>query len=243
MGTPDWSGWLASGPWAGSGDDTDALPAIVGLASNIVVGNNPPYTLQDFLAIYPKWGGPPITPVPTATLESGNEVIVVNSAAGMVAGNPIAGAGIPDGTFIVSIASTNVTLSNAPTANASNVALTVWNAPLIPFPVILLFIALASASLVQARWLDTWIMAMGLFVAHFATLYARSDGNPNSTVGQAAASGLAFGVQVAKSVGDVSVNYQAVQGIEDWGAWNLTSFGQQLATFARVIGMGPMLLY
>jgi uncharacterized membrane protein (DUF2068 family) len=74
-------------------------------------------------------------------------------------------------------------------------------------------------------------------------LYARSDGNPSSTIGNIAAQAITTGIQVAKSVGDVNVSYQPIQGIEEWGAWNLTVYGQQLATMAKVIGAGSMLLW
>jgi hypothetical protein len=243
MGTPDWSGYLASGPWAGSYDGVD-FSAIIGVVSNIVVGSNPPYTIQDFFQFYPKWGGTPLS-VPGATLVAGNEQITLAAAppAGLAVGNPVAGPNIPDGTTVTAISGETITLSNAPTEPGTGVTLTAWNAPLIPIVVLQLYIALASASLVQGKWLDTWPFAMALYIAHFATLYARSDGNPNSNVGQAAAQGLAFGIQVATSVGDLSVTYEPVPGLEDWGAWNLTTFGQQLATFAKVIGMGPMMLY
>lgn len=244
MGTPDWTGWLAS-IWGPSTDPFSPL-AIVALASNVVVGNNPPYTVQDFLTFYPKFGGIPLlsgTAAPTGNITAGNQTVVVNNPAGIAAGQPIAAAGIADGTFVSSISGNNMNVSLPPTASGNNVVLTIWSAPALPVPVLLAFIALASASLVQARWLDSWIVAMGLFVAHFATLYVKSDGNPFSNPGQVAAAGLATGIQVSKSVGDVSVAYQPVQGLSEWGAWNLTTYGQQLATMAKIIGMGPLFLY
>jgi hypothetical protein len=242
MATPDWNAWLAS-VW-GPSVECSGPGAIIALASNVTVGgSNPSYTLQDYLTFYPKWGGTPVASV-TFTGEEGGDEITVNSASGLAVGNPVMGDGIPDGTFITGINDTTVTLSNELTENISSAtALTVWNTPLIPFAVLQAYIALATASLAQCRWGDTWMVGIGLFVSHFATLYAQSDGNPNATVSQAASSGLSTGVQVAKAVGDVSVAYQAVSGIDDWAAWNLTSFGQQLATFAKVIGAGPMFLY
>jgi hypothetical protein len=241
MGTPDWNGWLAS-QWGPSVDLT-GFGDFSGFVNNIVVGSNPPYFIQDFFAFYPKWGGPPLAPVPTATLVAGNQVANVSSTAGMAVGNPVAGANIPDGTFIQAIGTGAITLSNAPINSASNVPLTVWNAPLVPIAVLQVYIALASASLVQGKWLEQWTFAMALFVAHFADLYARSEGAPASTATQAAGQGLAFGILIAKSVGDVSASYQLVGGLEDWGAWNLTVYGQQLATMARIVGMGPMMLW
>lgn len=236
--TPNWSEWLNT-TWGWP--DDNAVPIGQG-ASNVVVGSNPPYTLQDFFAIYPKFGGRPLIQA-GAVLTQGNPQITVTSTASMAPGNPVAGTGIPDGALIVSVDdATHFTMTVAPTADGT-VAVTVWNAPPIPFMVISLYIALATASLVQARWIEQWPLAMALYVAHFLTLYARSDGNPLSTVGQIAAQGLSLGIQTAKSVGDVSVSYQPVTGLEEWGMWTLTLYGTQLAQLAKIIGSGGMLLY
>jgi hypothetical protein len=58
-----------------------------------------------------------------------------------------------------------------------------------------------------------------------------------------AAQGLAGGIQTSKSVGDVSVGYQTLSSLANWGAWNLTRYGQQLATMAAVVGSGPMVIW
>lgn len=63
------------------------------------------------------------------------------------------------------------------------------------------------------------------------------------TPAQVAARALATGIQTSKSVGDVSVGYQALTALENWGAWNLTRFGQQLAQLARVQGAGMMFFW
>ena len=60
---------------------------------------------------------------------------------------------------------------------------------------------------------------------------------------QIAAQGVANGIQVSKSVGDVSASYQTLTSLEAWGAWNLTKQGQQLATMAQVVGAGPMVIW
>jgi len=238
MSTPNFTALLDQ-IWAWPVDSLGALPAL-SAAQNIALGTNPPYTVQDFLAFYPKFGGVTLQTSATTTLDSA-DVTVVN-AAGLAVGNPVSGIGIPDGASIKSIAGTVVTLT-APATASGTVIIAVWNLPLIPISVLNAYIYLASASLVQARWQEQWKMAMALFVAHYATLYAKSDGDANSTVGQAASQGLSSGIQVAKSVGDVSVTYQPIQGLENWGAWNLTSYGQALATLAKVVGAGPMLLW
>jgi hypothetical protein len=137
----------------------------------------------------------------------------------------------------------SVTLSVNATATASAAQIQVWNAPIVPFAIINAYIYAAASSLVQARWLALWQMAMGLFVSHFLTLYARSDGNPNANIAQAAAQGLAFGIQTSKAVHDVSVSYTLVGGLEGWGQWNLTVYGQILASYGKTVGSGSMLIW
>ena len=72
-------------------------------------------------------------------------------------------------------------------------------------------------------------------------MQAFTSGQPNGA--QIAAQGLAGGIQASKSVGDVSVSYQVLTSLEEWGSWQLTSYGQQLATAAKVMGAGPMVVY
>jgi hypothetical protein len=245
MGIPDWCGWLDS-IW-GPGTDCAGPGSIIAAASNVVFGSNPPYFIQDFLRTYLKWGGRPIAGL-TVTLVSGSTAAVVNSGAGIAVGNPVDGVGIPDGTIITTVSGTAITLSNEATVSLVNSPLTLWNAPLIPFAVMQAYLALASSSLQQARWQEEWMVAMGLFIAHYVTLYARTDGGTQDTTGNttaaaAAAQGMASGIMVSKAVGDVSASYAQLTSFEDWGAWNLTLYGQQLITMARLVGAGPMLLW
>ena len=240
MATPDWDAWLAS-QWGPGFEGPGCSLAIIQSASNLAFGSNPPYTVQDFFAIYPKFGGTPLM-LPTTAIESSSGVPV--ATAGIAVGNPVSdSAGLfADGTVVASVGSGAISLSNEASGSGPT-TLTIWNATLVPIMVILMYVALASSCLVQARWLNSWKFGMSLFIAHFLTLYARSDGNPMSTIGQVAAQGLSLGIQTAKSVGDVSVSYQPVTGLEDWGMWNLTIYGEQFAQLAKMIGSGPLFLY
>jgi hypothetical protein len=243
--TPNWDSWLES-VWGPETDDSTIPLAIIEAASNVVVGSNQFYGIQDFFSFLPAFAGPTVS-VPNVTTTIGDDVVVTGAAppAGLAPTNPVADAtddSIPDGTLIVSIAGNNITLSEDATESGT-IILTVWNQCPFPIAVVTAYIALATACLVQNRWQEQWPIAMAWFVAHYLTLYARAAGNPNSTLGQLAASGLAFGIQVSKAVGDVSTSYQAVQGIENFAAWNLTVWGQLLATQAKVVGAGPLFLY
>ena len=114
-------------------------------------------------------------------------------------------------------------------------------AGLIPQPVLQAYINLASACLVQARWLDSWTLAMGLFVAHYCTLYLQSEGSPGTTAQSVAASGLTKGVLVSKGAGGVNAGMQTLIGEwGSWGQWNMTVYGTSLMTQAKMIGAGMM---
>jgi hypothetical protein len=207
-------------------------------ASNIVVGTNPPYSVSDFLNVYPKFGGTPT--ITTATLTTGSPNVTVALATGLAAGQLVAAAGIPGGTTILSVAGSVLTLSANATASATNQNVTVFTAPFVSLYVLNMYITLASASLVQARWLERWPLGMALFIAHYASLFMQSDGGVYSTAGQAAIAGLQQGITTSKAVGPVSESMQPLGGLEDWGEWNLTTYGIQLASQAKVVGGGPM---
>lgn len=111
---------------------------------------------------------------------------------------------------------------------------------IVPDGVLTTYVTLASACLVQARYQDLWLVVMGLFIAHFCTLYLDTDACPTATAAQAAAQGAAKGIMTASSVGDVSFSYQPVEGLDGWAAWTLTKYGQQFVTWAKPMGSGSM---
>lgn len=109
-----------------------------------------------------------------------------------------------------------------------------------------MYIGLADAVVKESRWRRQWKFAMGLFVAHFLALYLQSLTDANSTAAQVVAAGQARGLMSSKSVDDVSVSYDfsaIAQGLDGWAAWNLTTFGQQYATLARMVGKGGMYVW
>lgn len=223
-------------------NDSIGLYSFFAGAANITVGANPPYSVADVLAIYPKFFGPSLAVTFALTSGSSNAVLPATNDA-LAPGQLITGKDIPAGTTILSVTGTAVVLSaNATATNAAEAAL-FYAAPLVPLAVMNAYILLASASVMQSRWQDGWALGMALSIAHYATLWLQSDGNGATTAAQAAQQGIAKGIQVSKAVGDTSVGYQALTEFEDWGSWNLTMYGQQFATMARVIGAGPMLIW
>lgn len=324
--TPNFNAWIATAWGAGGEYWSSRCAAFFGAATNLVFGVNPPYFLDNFLAIYPKFFGLP-TPLSGCSVAIGTSAITVSNANGLNYGQFVQAPGVlPPGSVIVGLAGNVVTVNTSALATNANFTLATYQQPPIPVGVVLLYMNLANASLVQARWQEMWLAAMGLYIAHFLTLYAKSDestlfetlatavhgetpvgavpgtvytlsaappggslqsltknggflvpGPAYTLVGATvtlavatvlddvlyatwpiqvqtfassapngasiAAQGLAGGVQVAKSVGDVSVSYQPLEALADWAAWGLTSYGQILATFARSVGQGPMVIY
>lgn len=322
--TPNFNAWLQMA-W-GSGASYEVACSTFYGATNLVFGQNPPYYLDNFRSVYPKFFGLP-TALSGCSTTIGTNLVEVPSVLGLDYGQFLQAPGVfPPGTIIVGIGDGTITLNNNALVTSANATLMIFEASPIPTGVLLMYTRLAYASLVHARWQEMWFAAMGWFIAHYCTLYARSDasevfetlqttmhaetpagdvpgtvytlsgpppggslqsltknglfllpgvdyalGGANLTLtvdtiagdklyavwpvqtqtfaasapngAQIAAQGLAGGIQTSKSVGDVSVGYQALTALEDWGAWNLTVYGQLLATEARVVGSGPMVIW
>jgi len=309
----------------GAGQAGGCSVSLFGAATNLVFGQNPPYYLDDFLAFSPKFFGQP-TALSGCTTVADSANVTVPSIAGLNYYQFVQSVGnFPKGTLITGISGVTVTLGQSALASASNVTLMVYESQPVPASVVQLYLNLATASLVQARWQEQWYIAMALFIAHYSTLYARTDASETLTIletaihgevpagtlptaaftltaappggalqaltanglfmtpgvdytlvgneitltntltegalyatwpvqqqtfstlqptgAAVAAQGLAGGIQVSKGVGDVSVSYQPLASLEQFGQWQLTMYGQQLATMAAVIGAGPCVIY
>lgn len=93
------------------------------------------------------------------------------------------------------------------------------------------------------RWGRQWKLGMSLFVAHFCTIYLMTYQDPASSAAAVIASAQTKGLVSSKSVGDVSVSYDfslAVQDVDRWGQFNLTTFGNQFVSLARLLSKGGM---
>lgn len=106
------------------------------------------------------------------------------------------------------------------------------------------YIDMALAVVREARWHSLWRLGMGLFIAHFVTLFLdmpASGASADEITGSAKSGGLIS----SESTGGVSVGYDhssASSDLTGWGAWKLTSYGVQFATLARMVGKGGMLI-
>lgn len=107
-------------------------------------------------------------------------------------------------------------------------------------PMLEQIIQMANVSIQPDKWLDSWRYAVGLYVAHYATLSLRGYAASNETPEAAAASGALVGMVKSATLGDASVTYDTAAitaGTEDWGDLNSTTYGQILANRAKLIGM------
>lgn len=106
-----------------------------------------------------------------------------------------------------------------------------------------LYLNLAHACVKEARWHQSWKLAMGWFIAHFLTLYVQGMADPNSGAAGIINTGKTLGLETSKSVGNVSVSIDfntLANGINGWAQWKTTKYGQQLSGMGRLIGMGAM---
>lgn len=118
-------------------------------------------------------------------------------------------------------------------------------APLVPPEVLDMYVQFAHSCVSYARYRDAWRVCISLFIAHFLTLYMQSmladgqDHNAQSVVNAGQTQGLA----ASKSVGGASISYDfttAMQDLDGWAAWKLTTYGTQFATIAKILTMGGM---
>jgi hypothetical protein len=211
--------------------------AFLGLASGVPTGTNPPYTVNDFLGIYPKFFGAPA--LISATLTSGSPIITVDSTAtGLSVGQLVTCQGLNDGTVIKSVTMPEITVSsNATASRATTIA--VYEAQLVPLAVMQLYLNIAIVSIMQSRWREQWELGMALYIAHYLTLYCQTEGNQQSTANQIVANSLQAGITISQGADGVSQGLQVLTKLENWAAWTLTQYGVQLATIARVVGAGP----
>ena len=110
---------------------------------------------------------------------------------------------------------------------------------LVPCSMLTEIINMANASVQPDKWLESRRYAVGLYVAHYATLYLRTYSQSSPTAAQAAASGALVGVLKSATLGDSSVSYDTsalTKGTENWGDLNATTYGQMLANRAKLIG-------
>jgi hypothetical protein len=99
--------------------------------------------------------------------------------------------------------------------------------------------AVAERMVVLNVWTTSWTFGCQLYVAHEITLAAQNQ--KAASVG--GTPGVSGGIASSKTVGSVSVTYDASSTTEkDGGWWNLTNYGKQYLRLARIFGAGVIQL-
>jgi len=115
--------------------------------------------------------------------------------------------------------------------------------PIVPLVFMEGLIELAHACVRISRFRSTWKFCMGLFIAHFVTLYLKTMIDPGESPYAIAQAGAAGGVVSSKSVDSVSVSYDfstVANDLEGWAEWKATEYGLQFVTWAKMFSMGGM---
>ena len=246
------------------GTTDDALnQSIITTASGIIDGTNPPYELADFYASYPAFAPRTAngTSILTAVMVSGgisytvgDILTVVGGAGGVIRVNTVNVSGTILTYTLIAGGSGYLPTTAAPTtvipAGGSGATFTTTvnttSTSLVDPSIIQMYIDLTTACVKQARFHSYWKLCMGLFVAHFVTLYLWSVTGANSSAAQVIAAGKAKGLATSKSVGDVSVGYDYSligNDLDGWAQWKLTVFGQQYASIAKLKGRHGMYVW
>ncbi len=116
----------------------------------------------------------------------------------------------------------------------------------IPQTVLTMYLDLANKSIQEARWREYRTLALGLFVAHFCTLWLEGSAPQDATAAQIAAAGATKGLVGSKSVSGVSVSYDngsVVSEFAGYGSWKLTKYGLQLLSLLRIVGKGAIAVW
>ena len=116
----------------------------------------------------------------------------------------------------------------------------------VPDTMVKAWVNMARASIHKNRYHDAWEICMGLYIAHWLTFYLQMAASADDPLQKKIAAGLAKGLQSSKSAGDISVSYDFGSVNEDfagWGAYKLTSYGQQFVTLARMYAIGGMVVW
>ena len=99
------------------------------------------------------------------------------------------------------------------------------------------WVGIAHQCVKYSLWDKTWELGMGLFIAHFLTLYQQTIeedlGNP------VLSRGLSKGLITSESVGGMSVSYDLgsfTSEFDGWGTFKQTIFGQQYVHFLQMMG-------
>ena len=108
-----------------------------------------------------------------------------------------------------------------------------------PTEMITFWAVLAEQQVPCRIWKALWTQGVSLYVAHEITLASQNV----KSAANGGVPGTSGGIATEKTVGSVSVGYDAQTTTEkDAGWWNLTTYGKQFIRLARIFGAGAIQL-
>ena len=117
---------------------------------------------------------------------------------------------------------------------------------LIPSVVLESFVELGDACVNVQRYGKMWKYAIGLFIAHFCTLYLSSTSEAGTPAAAVLEKAREAGVVTSESADGVSYSVDINQlgsDLNGWAAFKLTVFGEQFASVAKLVGRGGMYVW
>lgn len=108
-----------------------------------------------------------------------------------------------------------------------------------------MYVDLGLSCVNYRRFNRMWKAAIGLFIAHFCTLYLQSMQPEGTDASQVLASASSAGMVTSESADGVSYSRDgsALNDLNGWAAFKMTTFGVQFATMAKLVGRGGMYVW
>ena len=232
------------------GIDTEAFAThTIAVASNVPGINTSTFTVSDLISVFPQFVASDIKVVTINSAGTGYHVddvltVVQTGASGGTA--QVLSVSVTGSVTSVALrdgGSGYHTFNNLPTtvvpSGGTGCTLNITSSALdISVELMQMFIDMANSSISESRWKSKWKYAMCLYVAHFLTLWLRTQNGPNANAAQVISTAQSLFNTSSKGVGDVSVSYDtsSISGsLPGWGMWSTTTYGTQLAQFATFL--------
>lgn len=115
----------------------------------------------------------------------------------------------------------------------------------IPDAALDMYVDLGLSCVNYKRFNRMWKAAIGLFIAHFCTLYLQSMQPEGTDASQVLASASSAGMVTSESADGVSYSRDgsALNDLNGWAAFKMTTFGVQFSTMAKLVGRGGMYVW
>lgn len=107
------------------------------------------------------------------------------------------------------------------------------------------FVDMGLSCVNYRRFNRMWLTAVGLFIAHFCTLYMQSVQPAGTAAGAVLAAASSAGMITGESADGVSYSRDSssLSDLNGWAGFKLTTFGVQFATIAKMVGKGGMYIW